>query len=105
MPLACAARKPGCLPNRAFSASTSSSATSLSSARASPGPIRAEAASAFRTSRLPGGRDMGCSVAGDGKPDGSHRHHDLADLLVRLQVAVRLDDLVERERLRDDRLE
>ena len=35
----------------------------------------------------------------------SDRHDDLADLLVRLQVAVGLDDLLERERPGDDRLE
>ena len=33
----------------------------------------------------------------------SNRHHDLAELLVRLQVAVRLDDLVERKGPVDDR--
>jgi len=36
---------------------------------------------------------------------GLDRHHDFADLLVRLHVAVRLDDLLERERLGDHRLE
>src|SRR5947209_19631458 len=35
----------------------------------------------------------------------SDRNHDLAELLVRLQVAVRLDDLLERERPGDDWLE
>src|SRR5215467_4718412 len=35
----------------------------------------------------------------------SHRHDDLADLLVRLQVAMSLYDLLERESLGDDRLQ
>src|SRR6516225_3787473 len=35
----------------------------------------------------------------------SHPHDDLADLLVRLQVAMSLDDLLEREGLGDDRLQ
>ena len=35
----------------------------------------------------------------------SDRDDDLADLLVRLQVAVSLDDLIKRERLGDQRLE
>ena len=35
----------------------------------------------------------------------SDRHDDLADLLVRLQVAMSLDDLIERECPGDDRLE
>jgi hypothetical protein len=35
----------------------------------------------------------------------SHRDDGLADLLVRLQLAVGLDDLLEREGLGDDRLE
>ena len=35
----------------------------------------------------------------------SHLHDDLADLLVRLQVGMSLDDLLEREGLGDDRLQ
>src|SRR5262245_29234264 len=35
----------------------------------------------------------------------SHPHDDLADLLVRLQVAMSLDDLLKREGLGDDRLQ
>jgi hypothetical protein len=35
----------------------------------------------------------------------SHPHSDLADLLVRLQVAMSLDDLLQREGLGDDRLQ
>src|SRR5262245_31620782 len=38
-------------------------------------------------------------------PPVSNRDDDLADLLVRLQIAVSLDDFLKRERLGDERLE
>ena len=53
----------------------------------------------------------GCDVSSVRKGDGhtcsliSHCDDDLADLLVRLQEAVGLDDLVQRERPGDERLE
>lgn len=35
---------------------------------------------------------------------GSDRHHDLRELFVRFQIAVRLDDLIERKTARDQGL-
>src|SRR5262245_8307660 len=59
-PLACAAREPGCLPKRAFIASTICSGRPSAAARARAGPARA-AAIALIASRLRSRWVMGCS--------------------------------------------